>query len=183
MRGAGAAVRIQLARAGLQQVVIAAVTVGTKEDTGARTRQPLERQATVFERLVCDLEYQSLLRVHLARLAWRDSEKCRIEGIDIGKKAAPARAHLPHRGGIRVVQARGVPAVDGCLANGVDAVVQYGPEGAERVCPGKATRHTDDGNRLRALALELVNARSQLLQRHQCLAQLSAGRRCFRRHA
>src|SRR5947209_6577191 len=70
----------------LQFTVLVIADAG--KDTAARSGEPLERLTGVFERFPGHLQKKPVLRVHARGLARRNTEKLRIEAVDIIEKRA-----------------------------------------------------------------------------------------------
>ena len=104
--------------------------------------------AAELERLDAGLEQHALLRIQCAGFPRRDTEERRVETIHAVQHAGPARDHLAHGVGIRIVIGIDVPAVGGDFPNSIDALRGDAPETVDGVhAAGIAAAYADDGDR------------------------------------
>jgi hypothetical protein len=99
------------------------------EDAGCRRRHRGQRLAGVLDRLVGDLQQQSLLRIEPLGLGRRDVEELAIEIEHPVDEPAPFRAREPGRLRDRAVERLSIPAIGRDLANGAPPVEQELPQG------------------------------------------------------
>jgi len=121
------------------------------EDASRRALVPLDDHPRVLERLPGDLEGETLLRVHVPGLAWRDPEERGIEPVDLLDEPTVARIGLAGRSRVGIVERVDVPPVARHLGDGVGSLAEETPErcridGAAR----ESAADSDDGDRVAA---------------------------------
>ena len=129
------------------------------EDSGARARRLVGREPRVLERLVGDLEQQTVLRIDAACLARRQAEEGGVELVDLVDESAPSRIHRALSCRIGIEDAVDVEPVGRHLADGLDAVAEQLPELLRRVGSARETAtNADDRSRLRHAARSTATA-------------------------
>ncbi len=120
--------------------------LGADEDAGAGLAQGAGIDAGALERLPGGLQQQPLLGVHRQRLARRDAEEARVEGVGVVQEAAGLRVAGARVVRVRIVEPAEVPSATGREGGDrVDAVGDELPQllGAVRVA-GEPAGHGDD---------------------------------------
>ena len=102
-------------------------------DARACARQARGRDGRVLQRLPCHLEQEALLGVHGGGFARGNVEELRVELVHVAYEAAVARAHLARNTHVGIVPGVNVPAVTGCLGDGIHAIAQQSPKRVEAV--------------------------------------------------
>ncbi len=115
------------------------------EDGGTGARELLERHPGVLERLPRDLEEQSVLRIHVLRLAWRDAKRAPVEAFDVVEEAARPGHHLASAGRVRVEEGVRIPAAPGDRPDGVLAVTERLPVAGGPAGRRESASDSDDG--------------------------------------
>ena len=164
MRNARGIVGVQTLDAARRPVNLRIVVGGDCHiDARACARQARGRDGRVLQRLPCHLEQEALLGVHGGGFARGNVEELRVELVHVAYEAAVARAHLARYAHIRIVPGVNVPAVTGCLGDGIHAVAQQRPEQVETVgVTGKSAACAHNGNRLVASAGRRIETGLQL---------------------
>jgi hypothetical protein len=153
-RSARGHVGVDLGRVARHEPVGEVVAADASEDARGASVQVLEPDPGALQGLPAHLEEQALLRVEADRLARRDAEERRIEGVQPVEEGAESGDDLARRGGIGMVIGVRVPAFGGHVADRVGSADEEVPEGLRRVRPpGDAAAGPDDGDRLPVLAL------------------------------
>ncbi len=123
----------------------------------------IRRLPRALERLPRHLEQQPLLGIHSRGLPRGDPEERGVEAIDAVDESSPARVRAARLVGVGIEQRIDVPAIARHLGDGVYALVQQAPERFRRPRTARyAAGRTNDGNGLRARALECLALRMQL---------------------
>ncbi len=91
VRLAGRVVTVGISNVALPQQIRVVGAAQADEHARAAARQAVGRLAGVLQRFPDHLEQQPLLRVHLGRLARRDTEERRVELVDLIEKRPAAR--------------------------------------------------------------------------------------------
>ncbi len=142
--GAGQGRRADGPRAAAREQCRVVVPDGADEHAGVAVPEGGGEDARVLQRLPRQLQHQPLLRVHRDRLARRDPEERRVEGVHPVQEAAAGDAVRP-----RVGRAAQVPAVVGHLRDGVHAVTEQCPERRRVGRLRQSARQADHRDRVR----------------------------------
>ncbi|KMO83144.1 hypothetical protein MCHUDSM44219_01402 [Mycolicibacterium chubuense] len=153
-RTAGARPGVHIAEVdGRQVAVLPQARCG--EHPGLGVPQAVRLDAGVLERLLGDLQQQSLLRVHLVGLAGRDLEELRVEGVDVAQERPPPGGSGERRGGLGRVHREGLPPVGRNLADRGTALGEELPVGVRPLdvavevgATGEAAAQADHRDRL-----------------------------------
>ena len=129
---------IGIAAGRIAEAQVAVIGGGSADiDAGRAARQLARRNAGVLDGMPDQFEQQSLLRIHLRRLARRNPEKRRLEPTDIGQQPSRPGITLAGLAAARMVIEAGRPPF--CINLG-DRIGPRDQQTPERLQPGGARK-------------------------------------------